>query len=128
MTVCSQAEPGNKGNDEKTAATSKTRYAGRGDAEEGRSRIDRTNSPQQRCELMCLAVPGKVESIFDENQMRMGKVNFGGVVKEVCLAFLPDIEVGEYAIVHAGFAISQIDEASAEETLRTFDAMERLDS
>ncbi|MCS7465712.1 HypC/HybG/HupF family hydrogenase formation chaperone [Stieleria sp. ICT_E10.1] len=77
---------------------------------------------------MCLAVPGKVESIFDENQMRMGKVNFGGVIKEVCLAFLPDIEVGDYAIVHAGFAISQIDEASAEETLRTFDAMEHLDS
>ena len=69
---------------------------------------------------MCLAVPGQVESIHDENGMRMGRVNFGGVVKEVCLAYLPDIAVGDYTIVHVGFAISRIDEASAQETLRTF--------
>ena len=115
------------------ATASKNRYAGQDDADEARRRINRTTSPQHglpptRCEVMCLAVPGKVESIFDEDQMRMGKVNFGGVVKQVCLAFLPDIQVGDYAIVHAGFAISQIDEASAEETLRTFDALEHLDS
>jgi hydrogenase expression/formation protein HypC len=69
---------------------------------------------------MCLAVPGQVESIHDENGMRMGRVNFGGVVKEICLAYLPEIAVGDYAIVHVGFAISRIDEASARETLRTF--------
>ena len=69
---------------------------------------------------MCLAVPGQVESIHDENGMRMGRVNFGGVVKEICLAYLPEIAVGDYAIVHVGFAISRIDEASAQETLRTF--------
>lgn len=69
---------------------------------------------------MCLAVPGKVEQIFEAQGMRMGKVNFGGVVKEICLAYLPDIQVGDYTIVHVGFAISQIDEASAEETLLTF--------
>ncbi|MEZ6096832.1 MAG: HypC/HybG/HupF family hydrogenase formation chaperone [Pirellulaceae bacterium] len=69
---------------------------------------------------MCLAVPGRVESIYEENGARMGKVNFGGVVKEVCLAYLPEIEVGEFTIVHVGFAISRIDEASAQETLRTF--------
>jgi hydrogenase expression/formation protein HypC len=69
---------------------------------------------------MCLAVPGKVESIRDEGGIRMGRVNFGGVVKEVCLAYLPEIAVGDYAIVHVGFAISKIDEASARETLRTF--------
>jgi hydrogenase expression/formation protein HypC len=69
---------------------------------------------------MCLAVPGKVESIRDESGTRMGKVNFGGVVKDVCLAYLPEIAVGDYALVHVGFAISRIDEASAQETLRTF--------
>ena len=69
---------------------------------------------------MCLAVPGQVESIRDESGIRMGRVNFGGVVKEVCLAYLPEIAVGDYAIVHVGFAISKIDEASARETLRTF--------
>ena len=57
----------------------------------------------------------------------MGKVNFGGVVKEVCLAYLPEIQVGDYAIVHVGFAISQVDEASAEETLRTFDQLGLLE-
>jgi hydrogenase expression/formation protein HypC len=69
---------------------------------------------------MCLAVPGQVESIHEENGTRMGRVNFGGVVKEVCLAYLPDIAVGDYTIVHVGFAISRIDEASAQDTLRTF--------
>jgi len=69
---------------------------------------------------MCLAVPGQVESIHDENGMRMGRMNFGGVVKEICLAYLPEIAVGDYAIVHVGFALSRIDEASARETLRTF--------
>ena len=69
---------------------------------------------------MCLAVPGQVESIRDENGTRMGRVSFGGVVKYVCLAYLPEIAVGDYTIVHVGFAISKIDEASAQETLRTF--------
>jgi len=69
---------------------------------------------------MCLAVPGQVESIHEENGTRMGRVNFGGVVKEICLAYLPDIAVGDYTIVHVGFAISKIDEASAQATLRTF--------
>lgn len=76
---------------------------------------------------MCLAVPGQVESIFEDKGARMGKVNFGGVVKEVCLAYLPDIQVGDYTIVHVGFAISQIDEASARETLRTFEELGLLE-
>jgi hydrogenase expression/formation protein HypC len=50
----------------------------------------------------------------------MGRVNFGGVVKEICLAYLPDIAVGDYTIVHVGFAISKIDETSARATLQTF--------
>jgi|LakMenE01Jun11ns_1017448.scaffolds.fasta_scaffold9871609_2 hydrogenase expression/formation protein HypC len=69
---------------------------------------------------MCLAVPGQVESIHDDGGVRMGRVNFGGVVKEVCLAYLPDLAVGDYTIVHVGFALSRIDEASARDTLRTF--------
>ena len=69
---------------------------------------------------MCLAVPGRVESIREEQGTRMGRVNFGGVVKDVCLAYLPDVTVGDYTIVHVGFAISKIDEASALATLRTF--------
>ena len=69
---------------------------------------------------MCLAVPGRVEQITDDAGIRMGKVNFGGVVKNVCLAYLPDIAVGDYTIVHVGFALSKIDEASAQQTLATF--------
>jgi hydrogenase expression/formation protein HypC len=74
-------------------------------------------------DAMCLAVPGRVEQIYEDHDTRMGKVNFGGVVKDVCLACLPDIAVGDYAIVHVGFAISQIDEAAAQATLRTFEAL-----
>lgn len=66
---------------------------------------------------MCLAVPGSVESIHDDRGTRMGRVNFGGVIKEVCLAYLPEIAVGDYCIVHVGFAIAKIDEASARATL-----------
>jgi hydrogenase expression/formation protein HypC len=69
---------------------------------------------------MCLAVPGKVESIREEQGTRFGKVNFGGVIRDVCLAYVPDAVVGDYAIVHVGFALATIDEASALETLRTF--------
>ncbi len=69
---------------------------------------------------MCLAVPGRVESIRDEHGTRLGRLNFGGVVKDVCLAYLPDVAVGDYALVHVGFALAKIDEASARETLRTF--------
>ena len=76
---------------------------------------------------MCLAVPGKVERIFDAQGTRMGKVDFGGVIKEVCLVYLPDIEVGDYTIVHVGFAISKIDEKAAQDTLRTFEELGLLE-
>ncbi|MHC4876436.1 MAG: HypC/HybG/HupF family hydrogenase formation chaperone [Planctomycetota bacterium] len=76
---------------------------------------------------MCLAVPGKVEQLFEDNGVLMGKLNFGGVRKEACLVYLPDIQVGEFAIVHAGFAISQIDEAAALETLKTFEELGMID-
>ena len=76
---------------------------------------------------MCLAVPGRVESIFEDNGTRMGKVDFGGVVKNVCLAYLPDLQVGDYTIVHVGFAISRIDEATAEETIKTCESLGLLE-
>lgn len=76
---------------------------------------------------MCLAIPGRVEEISSDGLIRMGRVNFGGVVKRVCLDYVPEIAVGDYAIVHVGFAISKIDEATAEETLATFRAMGVLD-
>jgi hydrogenase expression/formation protein HypC len=76
---------------------------------------------------MCLAVPGRVESIRAENGTRMGRVNFGGVVKDVCLAYVPGIAVGDYAIVHVGFALGVIDEAAAIETLRTFSELGLLE-
>ena len=69
---------------------------------------------------MCLAVPGKIVEISDAGMVRMGKLDFGGIQKQVCLAYLPDAVVGDYAIVHVGFAISKIDEASAMETLQHF--------
>ncbi|MBS1793851.1 MAG: HypC/HybG/HupF family hydrogenase formation chaperone [Acidobacteria bacterium] len=72
---------------------------------------------------MCLAVPGKITEIYETGGTRMGRVNFDGITKEVCLAYLPDIEVGDYTIVHVGFAISKIDEKSALETLQVFREM-----
>ena len=68
---------------------------------------------------MCLGVPGKVLSI-EENAhgMAMGTVSFGGVSREVCLAYVPEVKVGEYVIVHVGFAISRVSEEEAAETLK----------
>ena len=67
---------------------------------------------------MCLAVPGRVREVYEAHGTRMGKMDFGGVVKDVCLAYVPDVEVGDYAIVHVGVAISKVDEESALETLK----------
>jgi hydrogenase expression/formation protein HypC len=76
---------------------------------------------------MCLAIPGRVEEITVENDLRIGRVNFGGVVKRVCLDYVPEIEVGDYTIVHVGFALSRIDQESAEKTLEVFRQMGALD-
>jgi len=66
---------------------------------------------------MCLGIPGRIIEITENGLMRMGKVDFGGVVRDVCLAYVPEAQVGDYVIVHVGFAISQIDEAEAQGTL-----------
>ena len=63
---------------------------------------------------MCLAVPGKIISVTGEALERTGRVNFGGVIKEVSLAYVPEAQVGEYVIVHVGFALSKVDEAEAQ--------------
>lgn len=66
---------------------------------------------------MCLAVPGKILSICGDDLARSGRVSFGGVIKEVSLAYVPEAQVGNYAIVHVGFAIAILDEVEAEQTL-----------
>jgi hydrogenase expression/formation protein HypC len=76
---------------------------------------------------MCLAVPGKVLDIEpNEIGMTMGKVSFGGIAKEVCLAYVPEAQVGDYVIVHAGFAISKLDEAEAMEVFELLNQMDEL--
>jgi len=75
---------------------------------------------------MCLAIPGQIQSI-EERSLRNGRVSFGGMVKEVCLAFVPEAHVGDYVIVHVGFAISKVDEAAAQETLAMYEQATELD-
>jgi hydrogenase expression/formation protein HypC len=76
---------------------------------------------------MCLAVPGKIVDVWEEHGTRMATVDFDGIRKEICLAYLPDAELGDYAIVHVGFAISKVDEGSARETLQMFRDLGILD-
>jgi hydrogenase expression/formation protein HypC len=73
---------------------------------------------------MCLGIPGKVVEIRDDGPLRMAQIDFGGVRKEACLAYLPEVALGEYVIVHVGFAISKVDE---EEALRTLEMLRMLD-
>jgi hydrogenase expression/formation protein HypC len=70
---------------------------------------------------MCLAVPGKIVDIYTSNDLLMGKIDFGGVVREVCLSYVPEAKVGDYTIIHVGFALNLIDENEALETLALLD-------
>jgi hydrogenase expression/formation protein HypC len=72
---------------------------------------------------MCLGIPGRITEIRDEAGLAMGKVDFGGVRKDACLAYLPEARLGDYVIVHVGFAISRVDEAEALKTLEILDGM-----
>jgi hydrogenase expression/formation protein HypC len=72
---------------------------------------------------MCLSVPGRVTEVFDDDGLRMGKVAFGGVAKSVCLEHVPDAAVGDYVLVHVGFALARIDE---DEARRIFDFLETI--
>ena len=76
---------------------------------------------------MCLGVPGRVERVWEADGTRMASVDFGGVHKDVCLAYVPDVAVGDYTIVHVGFALTKLDEKSALETLELFRSVGLLD-
>jgi hydrogenase expression/formation protein HypC len=66
---------------------------------------------------MCLGVPGKIVEIYEKNGLKMGKVDFGGIFREACLDYVPEAQVGEYCVIHVGFAISLLSESEAMETL-----------
>jgi hydrogenase expression/formation protein HypC len=66
---------------------------------------------------MCLGVPGKIIDIYESNGLSMGKIDFGGVQREACLAYVPEAQVGDYTLIHVGFALNLISEAEAMETL-----------
>ena len=73
---------------------------------------------------MCLAIPGKIESVRGDDPLtRMGRVSFGGIAKEVCLAYVPEANVGDYVIVHVGFALSRLDE---DEARKVFDDLRQI--
>jgi hydrogenase expression/formation protein HypC len=75
---------------------------------------------------MCLGIPGKVTEVYTDNEMRMGKVDFGGVAREVCLEAVDEVKVDDYVIVHAGFALSILSEEDAMETLSILNEMSML--
>ncbi len=75
---------------------------------------------------MCLAVPGRVIEINDKDMLRMAKVDFAGVVKEVCLDWVPEVQLNDFVVVHAGFALNKVDENDAKETLKLFHEMGAL--
>jgi hydrogenase expression/formation protein HypC len=66
---------------------------------------------------MCLGIPGQIVEVYEKEGLKMGKIDFGGVLRETCLAYVPEAKVGDYTIVHVGFALNIIDEAEAQETL-----------
>jgi hydrogenase expression/formation protein HypC len=76
---------------------------------------------------MCLAIPGKVVEFHNTDGVRMSKVDFGGVTREACLEYLPETAVGDYVLVHAGFAISKVDPEEASKTLQLLADMGQLD-
>ena len=77
---------------------------------------------------MCLAIPGKIERITGDDPLtRMGQVNFGGILKEASLAYVPEAQVGDYVIVHVGFALSVVDEAEAHKVFEYLRQMDELD-
>jgi hydrogenase expression/formation protein HypC len=76
---------------------------------------------------MCLSVPGRVTEVFDDDGLRMGKVAFGGVAKSVCLEHVPEAGVGDYVLVHVGFALARIDEDEARRIFEFLATVEPLE-
>ena len=76
---------------------------------------------------MCLAIPGKlIEITTDSAGVKMGRANFGGIVKQVCLEYTPEVETGDYVLVHVGFALSKVDESEAARTYQLLEEMKQL--
>lgn len=73
---------------------------------------------------MCLAIPGRITEIVETNGLRMGLIDFSGMIKEICLEYVPDAEPGKYVLVHAGFALSVLDEAEAHQSLALWRELE----
>ncbi len=76
---------------------------------------------------MCLAVPGKITDMYTTSNMKMGKVDFGGVLREVCLEAVPEATIGNYVIVHAGFALNILSEKEAQDTLAAFRELDEME-
>ena len=76
---------------------------------------------------MCLGVPGKILEIHDRDGLRMAAVDFGGVQREVCLDYVPEARIGDYCLVHVGFALNLLSETEALETLSLLNEIARLD-
>ena len=76
---------------------------------------------------MCLAIPGKLTDIYEKDSLRMAKIDFGGISKEICLEYTPEAKVGDYALIHVGFAISLMDEEEAQETLSLLKEISELE-
>ncbi len=74
---------------------------------------------------MCLGVPGKVIELYETNGMKMAKIDFGGVIKEACMEYLPEIKLGDYTIIHVGFGLSILDE---QEAMETMDLLKQVDA
>jgi hydrogenase expression/formation protein HypC len=76
---------------------------------------------------MCLGIPGKIIDIYEANGLRMGKIDFGGVLREACLEYTPEAQIGAYTLIHVGFAISVLSEEEAQETLRLIREIVKLE-
>jgi hydrogenase expression/formation protein HypC len=76
---------------------------------------------------MCLAIPGKIVEFHENQGVRMSKVDFGGITREACIEYLPDAQLGDYVLVHVGFAISKVDEEEAARTYKYLEEMKQLD-
>lgn len=75
---------------------------------------------------MCLGIPGKIVEIYESSGLRMGRIDYGGVIKEACLAYVPEGNLGDYVLVHAGFALNVLAPDEAEETLKVFRELEDM--
>jgi hydrogenase expression/formation protein HypC len=77
---------------------------------------------------VCLGIPGKIIEIYEAEGLKMGKIDFGGVIREACLEYVPEAEVGQYALIHVGFAINLVSEEDAQETLALLQEIAEVDA